>query len=145
MKIASNTLWIATINNGLYAIKLKDNQIIGTKHFQHDKKNTQSLSNNKVFDIIHPQVYDTTALWIATTSGLNRFDLETEKFTHLQEIDGINSDYIAKILEDNDGNLWFTTTAGLTKYNIKTKIIRNYDIKDGLPTTRFYYWKSMYS
>lgn len=131
------SLWVGTINHGLYGVTFKNKQIIYTKHYQYDHTNRNSISNNKILDIIQPQVYDTSAMWIATNSGLNRLDLKTETFTHIQEKDGISSNYILKILEDNDGNLWFTTSVGLSKYNLHTKKIRNYGIEDGLPTVRF--------
>lgn len=130
-------LWIGTLNSGLYVINLENNQIISTNHFQHDKNNIQSLSNNTVLDIIQSQVYDTTAMWIATNIGLNRLDLKTKTITHISETDGLPSNYILKILEDNDGNLWFTTSVGITKYNPINKKIRNYGKEDGLPTVRF--------
>ena len=89
----------------------------------------KSISNNKVLDIIQPEVYDTSALWVATNNGLNRLDLKSETFTHIQESDGISSSYILKILEDNYGNLWFSTSKGLSKYNPKTGAVKNYGKK----------------
>ena len=46
---------------------------------------------------------------------------------HLGRADGLSSQRVFTILEDNDGVLWFSTRSGVDRYNGRT--IKNYDLK----------------
>jgi len=77
-------------------------------------------------------------LWIGTYGGgLNKFDRESEKYSHYTTSDGLPSDMIMGILEDKNGNLWLSTTNGLSKFNPNTETFKNYDINDGLLSNQF--------
>jgi len=133
----SGTLWSNTLNYGCFALRIKDNQIESVKHYIHDPNNRNSLSYNNVTDIIRPRIIDTNAVWIATGNGLNRLDLNTETFTHFFVEDGLPSNYILKLLEDNDGNIWCSCANDIAVYNLKTGKIKSYSKGDGMPTTEF--------
>ncbi|MCC8410882.1 hypothetical protein LJ707_18215 [Mucilaginibacter sp. UR6-1] len=45
---------------------------------------------------------------------------------------------ITGIFEDSDHDIWFATESGLFKYNRKAKKIRQYTVKDGLPSDLMY-------
>ena len=47
--------------------------------------------------------------------------------------DGLASNFILGILEDDHNNLWINTEIGLSKFNTKTRTFRNYYKEDGLP------------
>jgi signal transduction histidine kinase/DNA-binding response OmpR family regulator/ligand-binding sensor domain-containing protein len=130
-------LWVGTRTNGMYSVSIKDYQIESVEHYIHNPYDQQSLSNNLIGDIIQPQVGDTNALWISTNGGLNRFDLQTRTFTHLMEKEGLSSNFVMEVLEDNSGNIWCTTLDGISKYNPRTGKIKNYTKEDGLPVTYF--------
>ncbi|MCP4610029.1 MAG: response regulator, partial [Planctomycetes bacterium] len=51
--------------------------------------------------------------------------------------DGLSSDSIYGILEDNKGNLWMSTNNGLSKLNPKTETFTNYEQRDGLLNSEF--------
>ena len=51
--------------------------------------------------------------------------------------DGLPSDFVTGILEDDRGNLWLSTTNGLSKFNPQTETFRNYDVEDGLQSNEF--------
>jgi ligand-binding sensor domain-containing protein len=131
------TLWSYTINYGCFALRIRDNQIESVKHYIHDPNNRNSLSSNHVEDIIRPRIIDTSAVWIATNNGLNRLDLNTETFTHFYVEDGLPSNFILKILEDNDGNIWCSCANDIAVHNIKTGKIKSYSEGDGMPITNF--------
>ncbi len=53
-------------------------------------------------------------VWVATMSGLNRYNRESDDFTRIKTLDALTID----IDEDADGNLWLSTQGkGLFKYN----------------------------
>ena len=77
-------------------------------------------------------------LWIGTEGGLNKFDRETETFSHYREKDGLPSDFIHGILEDDTGNLWISTVRGLSKFDPHSETFINYDVEDGLQAFEFF-------
>jgi signal transduction histidine kinase/DNA-binding response OmpR family regulator len=131
------TLWIGTLNNGLYGLTFKDRIIENTLHYKHNPADRNSLSNNLVSDIVRAEVSDSSSLWIATNVGLNRLDLSTRTFTHFFEKDGLSDNLTLKVLEDNNGNIWVTTKTGLDMLDVTTGKFKNYSEADGLPFTRF--------
>jgi signal transduction histidine kinase/ligand-binding sensor domain-containing protein len=130
-------LWNQTVNHGLYALKIKDYEIEYVKHYIHHPNNRNSLSYNLISDVIRPRIIDTTALWIATGNGLNRLDLNSETFTHFFIEDGLPSNHILKLLEDDEGNIWCTCTIGLAVYHVRTGKIKSYGEGDGMPIVEF--------
>jgi signal transduction histidine kinase/ligand-binding sensor domain-containing protein/DNA-binding response OmpR family regulator len=133
----SGTLWSNTLDYGCFALRVRDYKIESVKHYIHDPNNRNSLSYNYVTDIIRPLIIDTNAVWMATGNGLNRLDLNTETFTHFYVEDGLPSNYILKVLEDNKGNIWCACVNDIAVYNIKTGKIKSYSGGDGMPITDF--------
>jgi ligand-binding sensor domain-containing protein len=69
--------------------------------------------------------------------GLIRYD-PVKGFSKNYTIDnGLPSNVILGILEDEGGNLWISTDNGLSKFN--GRVFKNYTIKDGLPGNVFNY------
>ncbi len=58
--------------------------------------------------------------------------------------DGLNSDVILTIKEDDSDNLWFSTERGLSRLNKKDKLIRNFDRYDGVKDMSFVESSSLY-
>ncbi len=131
------TLWIGTMNNGVYGLTVADREIKSVKHYVHDPRNKNSLSYNHTTDIIQSRVLDNDALWIATSVGLNRLDLKTETFTHYFAKDGLPHDFVLKLLEDNEGNIWASTAYKLCVFSVRTGKFSSYGKNDGLPVTGF--------
>ena len=134
---SEGTLWIGTMNNGLYGVTLENKQIKKIKHYVHNPKDRNSLSNNFVLDIIQSKVPGKNILWIATNVGLNKLDLNLDTFTHYFKKDGLPHDFVFKLLEDSRGNIWATTANSLCVYNVKTGKFNSYGEDDGLPFTGF--------
>ena len=57
-------------------------------------------------------------LWFASNGG-GIFFFEGKTFTNYTKKDGLNSNQVFSIIEDNKNNLWYGTQNGLTKYNGK--------------------------
>ncbi len=82
--------------------------------FRNDLDDPNSISGNNIWCMyVDQEGY----LWIGTyTSGLNRFDPETETFTRYlydsEDPNSISSNRIRSITEDHSGNLWIGTRDG---------------------------------
>ena len=78
-------------------------------------------------------------LWIGTTSGLFMRDQESDNFTVYTVENGLPSDWICAVLEDDRGDIWISSMNGLSRLNTVTKIFTNYDMYDGLQSNEFFY------
>ncbi|RMG69195.1 MAG: hypothetical protein D6722_10880, partial [Bacteroidetes bacterium] len=109
---AEGFLWFGT-RNGL-------NRYDGYRFrvFQHQPGDPHSLVNNDV----RAMYYDapTHSLWLGTTDGLSRLDLQTETFHNYRRTPGGNkglrADEVRSITSDSQGQLWIGTSLGLHRY-----------------------------
>ena len=78
-------------------------------------------------------------LWFGTSTGLIKYNLETNKSLEYTVKNGLPSNTILSIEEDNNGNLWMGTGLGLTMFvqganSPETIKFHNFDSNDGLPS-----------
>ena len=73
-------------------------------------------------------------VWITNTGGLVVFD--GKRFRHFTEKQGLSSNTVAEMAEDNDGNLWLGSYGGLMRFDPHGLI--SYDAGDGLVETRIH-------
>lgn len=78
------------------------------KHYKHDQSDPSSINDSYVQDLLEDQ---RGRLWVATSSGLNRFDFDKDRFVRYGGIFDTRS--INKIYEDRSGRLWLCTDQGL--------------------------------
>ncbi len=137
---SKGNIWFAT-GNGLSKLKpeealKKDPKFEIYKNIQGDHN---SLSHNYILSIYESKSGD---LWFGTFGGgLNKYipgkPSEASKFKVYSVSDGLPSNVIKGILEDNEGNLWLSTNQGLSKFNPKLEAFKNYDVNDGLQSNEF--------
>jgi signal transduction histidine kinase/ligand-binding sensor domain-containing protein/HPt (histidine-containing phosphotransfer) domain-containing protein/BarA-like signal transduction histidine kinase len=131
IKGSSGVLWLGT-SKGLNKFNPVTKQVT---LFKHDPQNNNSLSHDFVLAIYQES---DSVLWISTYGGgLNKFDINTEQFTRFGKQDGFSNNNIYSALPDNQGNLWLSSNAGLIKFNPSTKVVKNYDVSDGLQGNEF--------
>ncbi|HEX4576687.1 MAG TPA: two-component regulator propeller domain-containing protein [Edaphobacter sp.] len=94
-----------------------------------------SLSSNQVHALC---VDKSGTLWVATSTGLNRFDPVTRTFTNYDESNGLPNSNVNGILEDERGDLWLSTSNGISRFAPQAMTFRNYSVADGLPANEFY-------
>lgn len=121
-----NNIWIGTFGYGLNKFNKKDK--IFTQ-YKNNKSDSTSISINYVLCAIRSK---SGTVWIGTTYGLNRLNVNGT-FTNITVYDGLPSNGVYGILEDDSGFLWMSTNDGLVKYNPIDKSIKVYDESDGLP------------
>jgi signal transduction histidine kinase/ligand-binding sensor domain-containing protein/AraC-like DNA-binding protein len=132
---ASGKLWIAT-TDGLLVLDPDNYRFAKYSKISGDKT---SLSKNDVQFIYRDSKNN---MWLSTSGGgLNRA-IGTDPFKDLKfkvytTEDGLPSDYIVSIAEDNNGYLWLASENGLSKFDPQKNTFRNYDSYDGLAKTGF--------
>lgn len=78
--------------------------------------------------------------WIGTEGGgLLLFNRGKGTFSTLSEQDGLPSNSVLNILEDDAGNLWLSTFKGLSLMNPETQKFKNFYESDGLQSNQFNY------
>lgn len=128
----SGVLWIGTMENGLFEYNIKHHTI---RQFRARPGVAGSLSNNSVLAITQNAE---GVIWIATAGGgLNRYNSATNTFTAYGEEDGLPSNVVYGILEDERGSLWLSTNYGISRFDPDTETFRNYTVSDGLGSMEF--------
>ncbi|MFA4866553.1 MAG: two-component regulator propeller domain-containing protein [Pedobacter sp.] len=134
---ANGKIWVATTNGLVIFDPDKgnpDDYIF--KSYGKVPGDKNSLGNNDA-QYIYRDSKD--RMWVATSGGgLNKvleFSEKGPKFKVYTKEDGMPSDYILSIIEDNTHNLWLGTENGIAKLNPEQERFRNYDSYDGLPKT----------
>jgi serine phosphatase RsbU (regulator of sigma subunit) len=130
-KSYEDILWIATTSQGLYKYNLSNGK------FTQYNKNVDAVSdivtNNDVYFVMEDSK---GIVWFSSPNGLGKLDPKTEKIKFFTEKDGLPTNLISAIQEDNFGNLWISSAAGLTTLvrneTGEKETFINIDIKDGL-------------
>ncbi len=87
------------------------------EHFTHSDSDDSTISHNAVWDIVED---DNNQLWIATDSGIDLFDRDTNTFTNFA-MSSHQETLVRHIAIGQSGNLWLGTPIGLVQFNIETK------------------------
>ncbi|MCD4788599.1 MAG: histidine kinase [Bacteroidales bacterium] len=108
-------LWVGTFEGGI-SIYDKKNKIFKT--YKNEPDEPGSISNNNIWSIF----FDSKKrMWLGTQGGLNvalhpNEDMTFMRFTSEQ---GLSSNAIFGITEDNNGNIWMSTFRGISMLNIQ--------------------------
>ena len=115
-------LWVAgseglylILDNGIaeHAILLPNRQV---KHFHRE--------SSEIF-------------WLATTSGLLRYNLKTEERREYTTNDGLSSNVIYAVYPDDLGYLWLPSERGLMRFDPRTESVHTYLPQDGIADAEF--------
>jgi ligand-binding sensor domain-containing protein/signal transduction histidine kinase len=125
------TLWVGTAGGGLYKFHRDTERFT---RYAHDPSD--------IMLCIHEDRHG--RLWIATYgNGLYRFDRGSETYTVYREEDGLPSNAIYGILEEDappeggGGHLWLSTNNGLSRFDPQTEMFKNYGVSDGVQSREF--------
>lgn len=105
-------LWIGIESVGLSKYNGKTHVI-----YQNDPNDSTTISNNYPMKIAEDNLGH---IWVATASGLNRFDRKTEffkRYYHSDDSNSISNDVINDLLKDEYGNIWIATGNGVNIFN----------------------------
>ncbi|PRY06823.1 signal transduction histidine kinase [Pontibacter ummariensis] len=76
-------------------------------------------------------------IWIGTSQGLMRLEVETNKIKTYTMEDGLPSNVICAVKGDKAGRLWISTNYGVTKLDPKKNSFISYYANDGLQGNEF--------
>jgi signal transduction histidine kinase/ligand-binding sensor domain-containing protein/DNA-binding response OmpR family regulator len=156
-------LWAAATNDGcLYLFnrtanrfELFDDRIVNLQSLVEDNKgdlwggNYSSLiridrenKNHRTYTVGYPvrclHEDSNGQFWVGTQEGgLLLFDRSSGKFQRFTTAEGLPSNTVLRILEDQNGNLWLSTFNGLSKFNLAKRTCRNFSPSDGLQSAQF--------
>ena len=124
-------LWVGTFNGGLNKFDPRTETFV---RFQNDPDNPNSIGNDMVLNIL---LANDGNLWLGTSGGLDRFEPESETFTHYGEEDGLLNETVYAVLEDDRGCIWISTNLGISQLNPEEGTFRHFDVTDGLQSNEF--------
>lgn len=126
-------IWVGTPRG----LNLLNHGAVQFRHFLKNNSSKDSLKSMQINCIKEDRLHN---IWIGSLrGGLSLYHPKTNSFTTYTKANGLASDNIIDILEDNEGNLWLSTDLGLTKFDAGRKSFKNYNIADGLPANEFNY------
>ncbi len=128
----AGVLWLSAYGSGLERFDPSTGRFF---HYRAGAGSKNGLSNNYLFALHEDRHHN---LWIATWGGgLNRLNPERNAFLHFDVNDGLPSNSIYGILEDERGFLWLSTVNGLSRFDPEKKIFKNFTEQDGLQSKEF--------
>jgi diguanylate cyclase (GGDEF)-like protein len=78
-------------------------------------------------------------LWVGSAGGgLMRYEPETDSFVSYTRKDGLPSNTVVRVLEDESGNIWVATQAGLAVYARSSGRLRSLPLGKGMGGAEFF-------
>jgi signal transduction histidine kinase/ligand-binding sensor domain-containing protein len=134
MEDSKGNLWAGSYYAGLFRFKLGINDF---KNFRNVEGKPTSISNNTVNNVFEDSKKN---IWVTTDGGgLCLYNNHNATFTRYMAPEGMPSNFLFKIQEDEDYKLWISSTRGLIRFDPITKKVKTYSKSDGLLTDQFNY------
>ncbi|MGH1363971.1 MAG: two-component regulator propeller domain-containing protein [Calditrichia bacterium] len=113
------------------------------KRYLANYDNPNTIGDNRITALYEDQSNSDYVIWIGTHGGgLNRIIIAedgTSQITHFTLQDGLPDNVVYAICGSANQRLWISTNDGLCEFDPRTETARNYDERDGLPETRFFW------
>src|SRR5690606_24237238 len=104
-------------------------------HFFNEPGNKQSICSNRIMALFEDSEYN---LWIGTQGGgICVLDSAREKYSTISAQDGLPSENVASIVEDQSGGIWATTDKGIALVSLGEGVIKTYNKTHGLVGNNF--------
>lgn len=129
---STGKLWIGSLNNGLQVFDTNKNKFLAPSDLGISSDTKINYPIKAIFEDTNKNI------WITTEgNGAYQFNTNNQKFSRLSIEQGLPSNSIYGIIQDNDNNFWFSSNKGIATYNPKSEKILTYNTYDGLPTNDF--------
>lgn len=127
-------IWVSSFNNGLFCFNPAKK---GYTQYKNDPRHSGSIGHNTVNGVFEDYK---GKIWVTTDGGgLNLLDADTKTFTRITVKDGLPSNFLFKIIADDDHLLWITSSRGLIRFDPVSKTLRVFSTSNGLLTDQFNY------
>ncbi len=140
-------VWVGTID-GLMSFPVDFTDPHKIKMEIYRRRGLSTIANSDVYALYTDSQRD---VWMsAFVGGLNKItgydaDKHAPIFNTVSTLNGLRSDVILSIVDDNRGTLWLATDKGLSCYNKLKGTVTNYDNYDGFPDVQMEETASMRS
>ncbi len=125
---SDGNMWVGSYGGGLIRLNPE------TEEIKQYATHNSGIANDMILAI---HAVNDDVFWLATTSGLIKFNRLSEEFTQFTTSDGLPSMVINGILEDDYRNLWLSTNNGLSRFKPETGRVKNFGNADGLQGAEF--------
>ncbi len=132
-------IWVGT-SDGLISFdgNFKNPKEIDFEIYRNEK-GTSNISDNDIYVLYKDAA---SQIWISVFGGgLNKLvkydkDAKCPVFKSYSQREGLNSDVILSIVEDNENTLWLATENALSRFDKQKETFRNLDRYDGFQTVQ---------
>ncbi|MFA9390461.1 MAG: two-component regulator propeller domain-containing protein [Prolixibacteraceae bacterium] len=131
MEDADGDIWYGTEGKGLFILDQQSKRVIkpGNDTIRH-------ISTQGIIKCIYQDHWEN--IWVGTEGkGLVKYNKSSKEYRQFTIQDGLPSNIIQSIIEDQSGNLWLGTTNGLSVMDGNTFEFRNFIESDGLSGNEF--------
>jgi signal transduction histidine kinase/ligand-binding sensor domain-containing protein len=104
-------LWIGLRNEG---VSVTQEPAVNNPTFTNYSHEQGQLSSNAVRSIAEDRA---GRLYFATDRGLDRFDPNSNQWTHFTKQDGLAGNVIYKVLNDHNGFIWIASEGGISRFD----------------------------
>ncbi len=138
-----NELWTGTWNGGVFKISPTDSNLLIQNNLTIQSPTKSRITLNIVSCIF---VDKQGALWLGTVGGgLNVYYPKKDSVHYFTVAEGLPSNLIYKIEQDNNNQLWMSTDNGISRYDKKNNNFTNYNLTSGLSVSNFSFLSSLKS
>jgi ligand-binding sensor domain-containing protein len=124
-------LWAATGGTGLYRFKPATGEIIA--HYTSDAPINKRLMAASAVDVTQHN----DSIFLAAAECLNIINIKTGEIKHFSADNGLPSNTVNNLINDQNGFLWLTTDNRICRYNIDKSVLSTFNEEDGLPASGF--------
>jgi streptogramin lyase len=126
LEVPGGAMWVATDGAGVMVLNPDTGRYASLTHKPDD---VASLSGDNVISLLAAD----GAIWVGTRDrGMNRYHAQTMSFERYSKADGLASDAVYGMLEDQQGRIWVSGGKGISVLDVNTGEFTVYDATHGL-------------
>ncbi|MBE0356984.1 hypothetical protein PPHE_b0199 [Pseudoalteromonas phenolica O-BC30] len=119
----SDMLWVATS----YGLNLVDKTNNSFTYYFPEPDNKTPTGANEIRHILKTKEH---SIYIGTQQGPFSFNLESEEFLPIGNINGENLGQVNSMIQDQEGFIWFVTSKGVFRFNPANNQIRQLELEN---------------
>jgi ligand-binding sensor domain-containing protein/serine phosphatase RsbU (regulator of sigma subunit) len=128
------TFWVAIGGGGLLHL---DHDGTTLERFVSNPDDPGGMRDNTLLSV-HPSETESGIIWFGTSdAGLGRLDTVHRTFRFYDKKEGLASNIVYGILEDDDGRLWMSTNRGISRFDPTTEFFTTFGVDDGAQSEEF--------